>query len=134
MASMPDHFSPPPSAPAPSTIVESRRIVFNDTALRQAIRLYADATSQGDLPQGVITGVELREGAVLSAKVFVQQSGASSWREAVLSQQKILAAILLLCRSQKIPVPRQAEKTLTTANGRLILDIMHKPRMISLAT
>ncbi|WP_207460200.1 hypothetical protein [Azospirillum sp. SYSU D00513] len=122
------------SSSSPSMIVESRRIVFNDTALRLAIRLYADVSTQGDLPQGVITGVDLRDNDGLSATVFVQQSGASMLREAVLSQQKILAALLLLCRSQKIPVPRQADKSLTVAGSRLVLDIKHKPRTITLST
>lgn len=122
------------SSSSPSMIVESRRIVFNDTALRLAIRLYADVSTQGDLPQGVITGVDLHDNDGLSATVFVQQSGASMLREAVLSQQKILAALLLLCRSQKIPVPRQADKSLTVAGSRLVLDIKHKPRTITLST
>jgi len=112
-------------------IVESRRIVFDGTALRQAVRLYAEAATQGDVPQGVITDVALKEGRAPSAIVHIQQSGASQLREAVLNEGKILASLLLLCRSQKIPVPRNAEKTLSVAGNRLVLEILYKPRPLT---
>ena len=114
-------------------IVESRRIVFNETALRQAIRLYADVARKGDLPQGIVTSVELVQGEPLSATIFIQQSGASLLREVAMDRQKILVALLLLCRSQKIPVPRHAEKTLTAAGRRLVLEILYRPRSVMLA-
>ncbi|PWC33933.1 hypothetical protein [Azospirillum sp. TSO35-2] len=100
-------------------IVETRELFFSNSALKKAIAWYQKAPNQTDLPLGVVTAVAPKTDGGLS--VQIQQSGASKSREVTFTPSKTLALLLLFCRRQKVPIPRDAAKDLETVDDGLIL-------------
>jgi hypothetical protein len=100
-------------------IVETRELFFTNSALKKAIAWYQKAPNQTDLPLGVVTTVTPTSEGGLS--VQIQQSGASRTREVLFTPSKTLALLLLFCRRQKVPIPRDAAKEIETADDGLIL-------------
>ncbi len=102
-------------------IVETRELFFTNSALNKAIAWYQKVPNQTDLPLGVVTMVTPKPGGGLN--VLIQQSGASRTREVGFTASKTLAVLLLFCRRQKIPIPRDAVKDIEVADDGLILII-----------
>lgn len=102
-------------------IVENRQLLFTNIALKQAFAWYQQVPNQSDLPRGVITMVTPKVGG--GATVQVQQSGATKSREVSFMASKTLAVLLLFCRRQKIPIPRDADKDIGTSDDGIILTI-----------
>jgi hypothetical protein len=102
-------------------IVETRELFFTNSALSKAIAWYQKVPNQTDLPLGIVTMVTPKPGGGLI--VLVQQSGASKAREIPFSANKTLGVLLLFCRRQKIPIPREAVKDIVVADDGLILVI-----------
>ena len=106
-------------------IVDSRQLVFSESALVKAFRWYALAQGQSDLPQGVVARVVLTE-TPCRATVFIQRHGASRFDEVVFSGNKLVGAVLYFCKKQRVPVPRDALKTLRVEDSFLVMDITRK--------
>lgn len=102
-------------------IFETRHLVFSNSSLKKAFAWYQQAPSQTDLPMGVITAVTPNPGG--GATVMVQPSGATKTREVTFLSSKTLGVLLLFCRRQKIPIPRDAEKDISVAEDGLVLII-----------
>lgn len=100
-------------------IVETRELYFNNSALKKALAWYQLVPNQSDLPLGIVTMVTPKPGGGLA--VLIQQSGASKSREVVFAPSKTLALLLLFCRRQKVPIPRDAAKELEPVEDGLIL-------------
>ena len=111
-------------------IVDSRQLVFSESALLKAFRWYALAQGQSDLPQGVVSRLVLTE-TPCRVTVFVQRHGASRFDEISFSGNKLVGAILYFCKKQKVPVPRDALKTLRVEDNFLVMDITRKIPAIS---
>jgi len=110
-------------------IFETRELVFTNSALKKAFAWYATVPNQSDLPLGAITAVTPRPGG--AAMVMVQQSGASKNREVPFTPSKTMAVLLFFCRKQRIPIPRDAEKDITTQGDSISLTISGKTRTVS---
>ncbi len=102
-------------------IVETRELFFTNSALNKAIAWYQKAPNQSDLPLGVVTMVMPKPGGGLV--VTLQQSGASKGREVIFSPSKTLAVLLLFCRRQKIPIPRDGDKDMEMGDDGISLII-----------
>eukprot|EP01012_Entosiphon_sulcatum_P048927 TRINITY_DN67504_c0_g1_i1.p3 TRINITY_DN67504_c0_g1~~TRINITY_DN67504_c0_g1_i1.p3 ORF type:complete len:115 (-),score=24.95 TRINITY_DN67504_c0_g1_i1:201-545(-) len=102
-------------------IVETRELFFTNPALKKAVAWYQKVPNQTDMPLGVVTEVTPKPGGGIV--VTIQQSGASKSREVVFSASKTLAVLLLFCRRQKIPIPRDAVKDIATADDGISLVI-----------
>ncbi len=103
-------------------IIDNRQLVFSETAVLKAFRWYAQATGQNDIPQGVITRVSLTE-TPCRVTVFVQRHGASRFDEYPFSGNKLVGALLYFCKKQKVPVPRDALKTLRVEDAFLVMEL-----------
>jgi len=102
-------------------IVENRQLFFSNSALKKALAWYQKVPNQTDLPLGVITMVTPKAGGGMTAQI--QQSGSSKTREVTFMASKTLGILLLFCRRQKIPIPRDAEKNIGSSDDGLILTI-----------
>lgn len=110
-------------------ILESRELVFTNSALKKAFAWYASVPNQGDLPPGAIATVIPKPGGAVT--VLVQQSGASKNREVSFSASKTMAVLLYFCRKQRIPIPRDAEKDIAAHGDAISLTISGKTRTVS---
>ena len=88
-----------------------RQLVFSESAVLKPFRWYVLAQGQSDLPHGVVSRMSLGENPC-RVSVFVQRHGASRFDEIRFSGNKLVGALLYFCKKQKIPVPRDALKTL----------------------
>jgi len=101
---------------------ELRRIIFTHTELRSALDDYF-AGRQTPLPLGVIMNVQL-EGAGQGV-VLVSMAGATDNDQSMitLAPEQVAAALLKFCRTSRIPVPKNASKSLSISGDTLALDI-----------
>ena len=104
-------------------IYERRRLAFAAEALREVFRCYAEIPKQSDLPMGTITRVTVCPAAPVRVTVLIQQSGASRLREIEIAADKLLVALIYFCRCQRIPLPRNPVKSLSVAEGQIVLDL-----------
>lgn len=107
-------------------IIETRELVFTNSALKKAFAWYATVPNQSDLPPGAIAVVTPKAGG--ATLVMVQQSGGSRNREIAFSPSKTLAVLLYFCRKQRVPIPRDAEKDIATRGEDISLIISAKTR------
>ncbi|WP_448191858.1 hypothetical protein [Azospirillum sp. sgz301742] len=110
-------------------ILETRELVFTNTALKKAFEWYAKVPNQGDLPPGAITSVSPKPGGAVT--LLVQQSGTSKNREVAFTASKTMAVLLYFCRKQRIPIPRDAEKDIATKGDTISLTISGQTRTVS---
>lgn len=110
-------------------IIETRELLFTNSALKKAFAWYATVPHQTDLPLGVITMVTPKPGGAVS--LLVQQSGASRIREVSFNASKTMAVLLYFCRKQRIPIPRDADKDIATEGEAIRLTISGKTRTAS---
>lgn len=107
-------------------IYELRELTFTEAALKDAFRWYQVAPNQKDLPHGVIASVKPQPGG--GVMVMLQQAGASKMREVAFPSARVLMVLLYFCRKQKIPIPRESEKTLSADEAGVILTIGYQFR------
>ncbi|MDQ2102270.1 hypothetical protein [Azospirillum isscasi] len=101
-------------------IFETRHLVFTNSALKKAFGWYQKVPNQTDLPMGMIASVVPKsDGGVV---VMVQQ-GAAKVRDVAFMPSKTLGVLLLFCRRQKIPIPRDAEKDIFPSDDGIMLTI-----------
>ena len=106
-------------------IIDSRQLVFSESAVLKAFRWYVQAQGQSDLPHGVVSRVALTE-TPCRVTVFVQRHGASRFDEFPFAGNKLTGIILYFCKKQRVPVPRDALKTLRVEDNFLVMDITRK--------
>lgn len=110
-------------------IIETRELLFTNSALKKAFAWYATVPHQTDLPLGAITVVTPKPGGAITLQV--QQSGASRIREVSFTASKTMAVLLYFCRKQRIPIPRDADKDITAQSDSICLTISGKTRTVS---
>lgn len=107
-------------------IYELRELTFTEAALKDAFKWYQEAPNQKDMPHGVIASVKPQPGG--GAVIMLQQAGASRMREIPFPSSRLLMVLLYFCRKQRIPIPRESEKTLTADESGIILTIGYQFR------
>jgi hypothetical protein len=113
-------------------IYELRELTFTEAALKDAFRWYQSAPNQKDCPHGAIASVKPQPGG--GVMVLLQQAGASKMREVAFTSSRLLMVLLYFCRKQKIPIPREAEKTLSSDEAGIILTIGYQFRSVAPGT
>lgn len=107
-------------------IYEIRELTFTEAALKDAFRWYQAAPNQKDMPHGSIASVIAQPGGGVT--VTLQQAGASRMREVTFPSARLLMVLLYFCRKQRIPIPRDGEKTLSADEAGIVLTIGHQFR------
>lgn len=109
---------------------EFRRIVFSNEELLDALQAARDMAG-GKLPAGRIVGCILSAEPSLTARLTVapdgcgpgEPIGTESGVTVDLDPEFVGAALLLHCRRNKIPIPRNSEKSLQVVGDSLALRI-----------
>lgn len=110
-------------------IYELRELTFTEAALKDAFRWYQAAPNQKDMPHGAVASVKPQPGG--GVVVLLQQAGASKMREVSFASSRLLMVLLYFCRKQRIPIPRESEKTLSADEAGIILTIGYQFRSAS---
>ena len=111
-------------------IIDSRQLVLSESAVLKAFRWYAQAAGQSDIPHGMITRITL-SASPCRVTVIVQRPGASRFDEYPISGNKLVGAMLYFCKKQKVPVPRDAIKTLRVEDDFLVMELSREIPAIS---
>lgn len=99
---------------------ELRRIIFSHGELRSALDDYF-AGRQTPLPLGLITNVRM-EGSDQGI-ILVAMANDNDQAMITLAPEQVAAALLKYCRTSRIPVPKNASKSLAISGDTLALDI-----------
>jgi hypothetical protein len=100
---------------------ELRQIIFTSDEAMAALRQFYQRSNQA-FPKGRIenVGVSAANGCQLDCDVV----DSNEIRDHVtVASEKLAAALLLYCKTRKIPVPVAARKTMNVVNGQLALCI-----------
>ena len=98
---------------------ESRQIIFTDDEVIIAIQQLYQRSNQS-LPKGRIENVVVHgeDGCSVDYDVIEE----SNFRDHVkVGSEKLAAALILFCKTRKIPIPATAKKKLSVANNQLAL-------------
>ena len=108
---------------------ETRKLAFSRAELQAALVNYA-FRSDMKLPNGNIDKVVVSdEGDTTVRLIFVPMKG-DDVREVEFSQEHVAAGIILYCRSQGIPLPRDSRKLLLVENDSvsMIMQVSYAER------
>lgn len=103
---------------------EMRRIVFSGEELRAALDGHRVRPERA-LPLGMIAALRL-EGDALAIDIAGPQSPPAS---VTIKAAEVGAALVNYCKHCKIPLPRNATKSLAIAGDRLALDVRIGPAL-----
>ncbi|WP_207484664.1 hypothetical protein [Arenibaculum pallidiluteum] len=103
-------------------ITERRQIIFSNEALKDAVALLREAHPER-VPMGAIRRVWTVADPETQLVVQIEQAGARTLHEHALNEREAAAAVILLCRKVRIPLPRSSDKFLETESGGLSLVI-----------
>ncbi len=92
--------------------VELRRLIFSEEELQAALINYA-LRSDMRLPNANIHSLQVYEKDGISVMLKFPANADGKAREVIFSEAHLAAAIILYCRVQDIPVPRDARKVLS---------------------
>jgi hypothetical protein len=92
-------------------IIDARHILFSPEAIRDAVKTYRELFPQKQ-PPGLLGPVFIRSTSPLQLGVHVQAMGALGYRELCMEASEVAAMLIIYCRVKKIPLPRNAEKSL----------------------
>ena len=104
---------------------EYRKLVFSNGELRQAVAEFSEANGL-ILPQDEIIKLDLtgqRQHPVTYHYTTGTQRGST---EVSLSRDQLAAALIIYCRSLRIPVPRSAQKNVKI-DGTEVSLLLHVP-------
>ncbi len=102
-----------------------RRIVFSGEELRTALDSHR-VRPERPLPLGMIAALRMEEDALAIEIAGPQQPPVS----VSLKAAEVGAALLNYCKHCKIPLPRNATKSLAIAGDRLALDVRIGPALM----
>ena len=103
-------------------ITERRQVIFSNEAVKEAVRLFA-SVHPDKMPHGQVRRVWFTSEPEPALSVQFEHLGARNLHEVTFGQGEIAAFLILLCRKNKIPLPRSADKFLEIENGSLSLVI-----------
>lgn len=103
-------------------ITEIRQLVFPRDTLLDAI-LYVDRQNKGWLHRAVVQGIEIAGGDTLSVVVTAERDGAKAWTKVAFKPAEIAATMIRYCKANRIPLPRNAAKSLELQGDSLCLKI-----------
>ena len=103
---------------------ESRKVVFSDEEVLQAVQSYARMTPNL-LPQGSVISAEVLASPDLRLSASVKMNYGNAMRQASfdLTTRDTVELLIRACLENNIPIPRRAEKHLGLVEGELALVI-----------
>ena len=96
---------------------ELRQIVFEAAEVASALAIYHRKMKK-PLPSGVVNSVTLLEKGTVTARLEMSDVDGNKG-EYALSSNELMAALILFCRENRIPLPSKAAKRLTVFDGKL---------------
>ncbi|MEI6985202.1 MAG: hypothetical protein WCK65_03660 [Rhodospirillaceae bacterium] len=105
-------------------ITEIRMIGFSPDALAEAVRLFGQANHDRNFTQVREVYVEIGNPPRLIAEVCGDNTDATDSLE--FTAAETAACLMLLCRRQQIPLPRNAVKSLRLIGGELCLVVARR--------
>ncbi len=103
-------------------ITERRQIILSNEALKEAVVLLREAYPDR-VPIGHVRRVWAMGEPETQLVLQLEKPGARSLHEHTLNAREIAAAVILLCRKVKVPLPRSSDKYLEVEGGALSLVI-----------
>jgi hypothetical protein len=104
---------------------EDRRIIFD---LNETYKgLYTLSQKQDDAPQmiaGTIESISISSDDANNIEVLIVNPQVNEKAKIIYSRDFVAAALMVLCRSENIPLPRKAAKTVMIDSERVILRVM----------
>lgn len=101
---------------------ETRKIVFSDIELAEAIERFAKATRHA-MPPGRVTACRIDAKIGLSAMLTVTHLADGSSNTVRFDQPSIAAALIRYCMEKKIPIARSSEKTVEAIGSGVALTL-----------
>jgi hypothetical protein len=101
---------------------ETRFISFEKDALLEALKLYLAATKK-PLPPGMLKSFEVQKEPDIGVVIKVTEDSTGAEKVVNLAAGTIGAAMIAYCQRLRVPLPRNAEKSLLISNGVLQLRV-----------
>ncbi len=101
---------------------ETRFISFEKDALLEALKLYLAATKK-PLPPGMLKSFEVQKEPDIGVIIKVTEDATGEEKVVNLAAGTIGAAMIAYCQRLRVPLPRNAEKSLLISNGVLQLRV-----------
>ena len=101
---------------------ETRFISFEKDALLEALKLYLAATKK-PLPPGMLKSFEVQKEPDIGVIIKVTEDSTGEEKVVNLAAGTIGAAMIAYCQRLRVPLPRNAEKSLLISNGVLQLRV-----------
>ncbi|CAK0773893.1 Phage protein [Azospirillaceae bacterium] len=114
-------------------ITETRLIYFSHEALVEAVRLYSSGTARRPA-LGAVRRVWLKSIAPPIVVAEIESNESGSVRQLEFSHAEVAAFLILLCRREKIPLPKHSDKLLRVDAGSLCLVISRRAISITPST
>lgn len=106
---------------------EVRRVVFTRDELLESLREQRGDT-QGMLPPGQLTGVRFADDSHNLLTLSIIEPDREKAAEAVLSAASVAAALIRYCMRLRIPLPRDAQKSIALSGDNIVLDLRTPPK------
>jgi hypothetical protein len=107
-------------------VAEYRQIIFSNDEVIRAIVAF-DNEQEARLPPGNIVACALSRSAPLVAHVTLQEIYGNDEHSVELNAGYLAAVLIHACIAAGIPIPKKAEKTLTTVGQTLSLNFTLHP-------
>jgi hypothetical protein len=107
-------------------VAEYRQIVFSNDEVIRAIVAF-DNEQEARLPPGNIVACTLSRSAPLVARITLQEIYGNEDHSVELNVSYLAAALIHACIDARIPIPKSAEKSLTTVGQTLSLNFTLHP-------
>ena len=101
---------------------ETRKIVFSNEELKKAIVLFSQRSAKR-LPEGDLISCEVKSEDGITVRLRIRPWYSDGDKTIVLSSTYIGAALSNYCMECKIPIPRQATKSLQVIGDNIALQI-----------
>ena len=101
---------------------EIKYVIFSDDEVRQAATAFYLMTGRPVASIAACQPVQTPQGIFLEVRTEATQYGGQPPLQ--ISSQETVAALIVLCRAKKCPLPRNSMKFLNVINGRLTMVIL----------
>lgn len=102
--------------------METRKLEFSEAEVQSALVTYA-LRSDIDLPESNVDEVVIEDGANPTVTLYYVPDEPGDTASVEFSGAQVAVALILYCRSQKIPLPRDAKKILREEDGGISMII-----------